>query len=717
MTTGAALKKSSAFLTAFLIATAPALPADPYPAAAPPAEPAVETEGDSPEVNPATGATYARVRHFEGGISLRREDESQAGQEKLAVNSPLLPGDQIWTGEDGRVEAQLADGTILRLDRNARLSFQNLADLEGAFDNTTLLRLLNGSLYVRADNFDPRSRRFQVDTPAGSVFLLGSGVFRIDVTPDGVSTVASLRGVAEVLGDDISVMAHSGERVTVEPGKKPTEARAFNTLRRDPFDVWSESRDDAYVRSDSAQGQRPEVPEPVKPYVSELSAYGAWRYDSNYGWIWIPDDQSSDWRPYYYGQWGYTPIGMTWVSYDPWGWAPYHYGRWGWSIGLGWYWAPGYVFSGAYVSWSVGPAYYGWAPLGYYGYPVYCGSYYPYYYPWAYVPYGYIYYPHVYHHYYGWSDVARHRMNDNSYVLHAAPRIRPGYRPETVGAATYRKIAANPATATRVSGLKANQPGKPFRGDDAMQYRRQIAGRATPERKTPGAKPGLNPTGPTMRTVPTRPGSMAPRISSGAGMKNVSANDDLRALPVSVGRRAAAGGGSLGVSPATGRPMQPPVKMVPRSQSGSAGTATRPSVGVMPRPVSNTLGPSEDAPVPRATRGPNDSTPGQEKPLVGRGGRITYRPETQAQAPRNVSPNGSRPGPTPHPRVATGRGGSGRGSFVMPTRTSSGVSKPSAARPGMSGPGMSRPPQGSAPRAAAAPHAGAGGGGKKGGKH
>ena len=64
-----------------------------------------------PAVAPERGAIYARLREFEGGISLKREDENASQDVKLEVNSPLLPGDQIWTGEDGRLEVQLADGT------------------------------------------------------------------------------------------------------------------------------------------------------------------------------------------------------------------------------------------------------------------------------------------------------------------------------------------------------------------------------------------------------------------------------------------------------------------------------------------------------------------------------------------------------------------------------------------------------------------------------
>ena len=56
------------------------------------------------------------------------------------------------------------------------------------------------------------------------------------------------------------------------------------------------------------------------------------------------------WTPYSYGSWYYTPIGLSWWSYDPWGWYPHHYGNWFFDVGWNsWCWSPGYVYSPAWV--------------------------------------------------------------------------------------------------------------------------------------------------------------------------------------------------------------------------------------------------------------------------------------------------------------------------------------------------------------------------------
>ncbi|MBI0399174.1 DUF6600 domain-containing protein [Cyclobacterium marinum] len=99
-------------------------------------------------------------------------------------------------------------------------------------------------------------------------------------------------------------------------------------------------------------------------FYDELSPYGDWIEDPNYGFIWVPYvDQS--FQPYSTnGHWVMSTYGNTWVSQYNWGWAPFHYGRWFFSDFYGWAWIPGYEWGPAWVSWRSGRGYYGWVPLG-----------------------------------------------------------------------------------------------------------------------------------------------------------------------------------------------------------------------------------------------------------------------------------------------------------------------------------------------------------------
>jgi DNA segregation ATPase FtsK/SpoIIIE-like protein len=103
----------------------------------------------------------------------------------------------------------------------------------------------------------------------------------------------------------------------------------------------------------------------LQSFYDELSPYGAWTQDSEYGYVWRPDVGQDDFRPYYTnGRWAMTEYGNTWVSDYDWGWAPFHYGRWVLNRYQQWIWLPDTVWGPAWVSWRSGGGYYGWAPLG-----------------------------------------------------------------------------------------------------------------------------------------------------------------------------------------------------------------------------------------------------------------------------------------------------------------------------------------------------------------
>ncbi|WP_134089361.1 DUF6600 domain-containing protein [Olivibacter sp. XZL3] len=109
---------------------------------------------------------------------------------------------------------------------------------------------------------------------------------------------------------------------------------------------------------------QPGVTVSFQQFYDELSPYGEWIDDPDYGYIWVPNVEP-DFQPYATnGRWVMTDYGNTWVSNYNWGWAPFHYGRWNYNQRFGWSWVPGYEWGPAWVSWRSGGGYYGWAPLG-----------------------------------------------------------------------------------------------------------------------------------------------------------------------------------------------------------------------------------------------------------------------------------------------------------------------------------------------------------------
>src|SRR3989454_345324 len=233
----------------------------------------VSRADDSAE-DPEYGSTFGRVRFLDGSMTLQRT--SQGDLTDATVNDPVVPGDRLGT-EDGRAEIGMSDGSTLWLDRSTRLTVRNLADIDNRYESTNLLALEGGAVRIEAPDSENENKTFRVDTEAGSVYLLSGGSFRIE-TDEGVVTLYSFRGVAELSGDDGSVLVRSGERGSVQPGRAPSEPRRFNTAGLDDFDRFCEDRLGAYLRRDRDEPVDrivEEVPYEVHPYISELSSYGS----------------------------------------------------------------------------------------------------------------------------------------------------------------------------------------------------------------------------------------------------------------------------------------------------------------------------------------------------------------------------------------------------------------------------------------------------------
>jgi hypothetical protein len=150
--------------------------------------------------------------------------------------------------------------------------------------------------------------------------------------------------------------------------KKPDVA-AVNTNVAPPAPTPIAATADALI-------QPPPAAEPVDPapvanpedsyFYNDLAPYGSWVQVADVGWCWQPMVSSVDteWVPYRdRGHWVLTDEGWYWASDYSWGWAPFHYGRWTHDLRYGWIWAPGTVWSPAWVAWRNSDTFSGWAPL------------------------------------------------------------------------------------------------------------------------------------------------------------------------------------------------------------------------------------------------------------------------------------------------------------------------------------------------------------------
>ncbi|MFI5181110.1 MAG: DUF6600 domain-containing protein [Thermoanaerobaculia bacterium] len=305
--------------------------------------------------------SYSYVSYSGSDVSLI---STASDEETARINTPVLGGDRIVTGPGSRAEVVLASGNIVRIDAKTELRFDRMAHTYESDDDRDLLYLLRGTIAVEVRDAASGDLAFRLDTEDTTVVMEGRGHVRVDAGRRGTE-IWVLSGEAEVAGRGGSVVLQAGESAAVR-GSEPVEAETFDPPR-DKFARFIDDRSNHRPRTEIETYVGSDLQ--YEATAGDLEDNGNWVYVSDYQrWCWRPT-VTADWRPYGNGTWRWTPCGLTWVSYEPWGWLPYHFGSWCWDSLAGWVWIPDSYYSPAWVYWDYSPNWTGWCPMGYYRRP------------------------------------------------------------------------------------------------------------------------------------------------------------------------------------------------------------------------------------------------------------------------------------------------------------------------------------------------------------
>src|SRR5690349_23542505 len=165
----------------------PAPPAGTPPAAAPsapapaaPAPAASDDEQPAPDQPEGAAPTPPRLSYADGDVSFWRPggDDWAPAQ----VNTPLAPGDQLYTGNRGNLEIQIEARNFVRAWGDSQLGLENheldFLQLKVAAGHVSLdLRVLDAG------------RTVEIDTPGAAFTIERAGYYRVDVAPDRTSFV------------------------------------------------------------------------------------------------------------------------------------------------------------------------------------------------------------------------------------------------------------------------------------------------------------------------------------------------------------------------------------------------------------------------------------------------------------------------------------------------------------------------------------------------
>jgi len=309
-----------------------------YAGLAVPARAQDDSQMSPPSYAQAAPPSVARLSDVEGSVALKHGD---SGNQATAVaNAPVVAGDYITTGADGRAEVELDANTILRAGANAQLRF---TQLDGSND---IAQVAEGSVELRV--FATGQDNVQVQTPSVDVQPQEAGAYLITVTSDGNTEITSRSGTAAVVTPQGSQEVQPGRTMVVTGQASSPQYQYIDEVAQTDVEAWGDQRDQMMLAANSAQSQY--VPGDMTG-ATDLNQYGNWVDIPGYGEAWVPSDVAPDWSPYSNGTWvGLTYYGPTWVAAEPWGWAPYHYGRWFYGPHYGWAWSPGPRY--AHPTWS-----------------------------------------------------------------------------------------------------------------------------------------------------------------------------------------------------------------------------------------------------------------------------------------------------------------------------------------------------------------------------
>ena len=147
-------------------------------------------------------------------------------------NRPLTTGDNLWTDRNSRGELHI-NSTVVRLSSETGITFLNLDD------RTVQIQLAEGTLSVHVRRLDGGDA-FEIDTPNLAFTVERPGEYRVDVDPDGNTTVVTVRdGEGEVTGGGSEFHLDSGDR-DVFSGTDSLTYDGGNAGRMDDFDQWSD---------------------------------------------------------------------------------------------------------------------------------------------------------------------------------------------------------------------------------------------------------------------------------------------------------------------------------------------------------------------------------------------------------------------------------------------------------------------------------------------
>ncbi len=239
------------------------------------------------------GRTPPRLSYTNGEVSFWRPGATDWAPAQ--INTPLAPGDELYTGNQGNLELQVGPRAFVRAWGDTQLGLVNQDP------DFLQLKVTSGHVSVDLRSLDP-GRTVELDTPHGAVVIEQPGYYRADVTQERTSFIARRAGRATMTSAGGQAVAIGPNQAVILQGLPTPTTQSDAAPALDPWDRWNYARSDQLIEAASIRY----VPSEVYG-VRDLDQYGSWRVVETYGSVWVPAGVPAGWAPYSTGRWIWDP--------------------------------------------------------------------------------------------------------------------------------------------------------------------------------------------------------------------------------------------------------------------------------------------------------------------------------------------------------------------------------------------------------------------------
>ena len=189
---------------------------------------------------------YGYVRTLEGGASIASGGDSAQSAE---TNQPILAGDRIEVSSRSRIELELSDRNLVRLDGGSDLTLERSAYSADSQDQSTQLRLDQGDLELVVTEEALGDDLPRIDTANATLYVGEPGVYRVTTDGDEWTEITVREGSLEVRTETDSQTVQAGEAIRVEGAEFP-QISELAAPGEDEFDQWGGELDGEVAQAD-----------------------------------------------------------------------------------------------------------------------------------------------------------------------------------------------------------------------------------------------------------------------------------------------------------------------------------------------------------------------------------------------------------------------------------------------------------------------------------